>query len=92
MKTFEELGLTFNFESDCATCNDGSCHNTSASKIDGQEYFVHISTNKNKDSFYINASLLNANTDDNSEVFEYFDDEGKAVQYLCQNFEGFKCF
>lgn len=90
MKTFEDLGLTFEFDSDCATCYDGSCHNTAISKIDGKEYSVHISTNSERDSFRIFA-CQNANTDEES-IEEEFTDEEVAVNFVCKNFNGFKCF
>ena len=90
MKTFEELGLTFEFDTDCATCNDGSCHNISTSKLNGEEYSVHISTNQNKDNFIIHAYPLS--DIDDSEINELFDDEEEAVKFVCGTFNGFQCF
>jgi hypothetical protein len=62
MKTFEDLGMKFEFDSECATCFNGSCHNIADSKIDGQEYNVHISTDAEKTVFRIYASQI-ASTD-----------------------------
>lgn len=90
MKTFEELGLTFDFDEDCATCQDGSCHNIVTAKNDGREYSVHISTNTERNNFEIFA-VETASTGD-SLIEESFENEEEAVKFVCDTFNGFKCF
>lgn len=90
MKTFAELGLTFEFDENCATCTDGSCHNISTYKNDGEEYSVHISTDKEFQNFTVYAYPIS--DIDESAIDESFDNEEKAVNFICTNFAGFKCF
>jgi hypothetical protein len=90
-KTFEEFGLKFEYDSDCITCTDGSCHNNVISKKDGKEYNVHISMNSSKTLFTIHATQ-EANTESNSTIDIEFTDESEAVKFVCENFDWFKCF
>ena len=90
-KTFKDFGLTFEFDPDCMTCSDGSCHNNVTSKKDGKEYNVHISTDRDFSYFSIYATEQ-SNTDSSSTIEEQFDKEEDAVKFVCENFEWFKCF
>jgi len=88
MKTFEELGMVFDSDGDCNTCYDNSCHNITTLKGTGEEYSLHISTNNTRDKFLIYANSLV----DDGEMEAEFDKEDRAVRYVCQHFNGFKCF
>ena len=91
MRTFEDLGFTFDFDEECATCQNGSCHNIAVCKKDGKEYSVHISTNKEKEFFDI-YGYTNSSTDSDDDFYESFTDENEAVNYVCSTFDNFKCF
>lgn len=91
MKTFKDLGLSFDFDEDCITCFDGSCHSNVVSRTDGNEYNVYIATTSKFDSFYICVTPINESSNFESEELN-FDDESEAVKYLCDSFIGFKCF
>lgn len=88
-KTFEDFGLTFNFDPYCMTCSEGNCHNIVTSKQDGREYHVHISTDREFTVFNIQASE-NSTTEPVIDVS--FEKEEEAVEFVCKNFEWFKCF
>jgi hypothetical protein len=90
-KTFEQLGLVFTEESECATCRDMSCHNNVPSTFNGREYNVHISMNSQKTDFYVHASE-SSNTTSTSDIGASFDKEKDAVAFVCKNFVWFKCF
>jgi hypothetical protein len=89
--TFKELGLIFNYDENCVTCTDGSCHNMSYSLKNNIEYSVHISTNPEYTFFTIYA-CENGNTDSSSTIIESFTVEKEAVKFLCDTFGNFKCF
>lgn len=89
--TFEDLGLKFDFDESCVSCSDGSCHAIVKSTKNGREYSVHISTNKELTYFYISAEEQ-SNTYNGSEINATFSDEQEAVDFVCKNFGGFKCF
>ena len=87
-KTFKELGITFELNSACITCLYNSCHNNLISKIDGQEYHVHISTNNSFSEFLISATLLCSSETSEETFYNEFD----ATNYLCTSFHNFRCF
>lgn len=89
--TFEEMGVVFTEGSGCHTCQDNSCHNTVPHKKNNEDYHVHISTDIDRTKFRIFASTQSSsNTDD--EISEEFSEENKAVKFVCENFDWFKCF
>jgi len=90
-KTFAEFGLTFEEDADCITCHVGSCHNNVTSRKDGKEYNVHISVDYDTNEYWISASD-NSTSDSDSDIFESFENEESAVQFVCANFDWFKCF
>jgi len=90
-KTFEDLGLRFDFDNSCVTCKDGSCHAMVTSKKNGNEYSVHISTDEEMNEFEIYASQ-SSSTFSGLEIHETFTEEDKAVDFLCSTFQNFKCF
>ena len=87
-KTFKDLGLIFELNSACITCLDNSCHNNLISKIDNQEYHVHISTNNSFSEFLISATLLCSSDISEERFYNEFD----TTNYLCENFNDFRCF
>ena len=89
-KTFEEVGVVFTEGSGCHTCRDNSCANTVPLKTNGEEYNVHISTNYTRTEFLIHASS-SSNAAASDDIEEFFLDEKKAVKYVCDTFEWFKC-
>jgi hypothetical protein len=91
MTTFAEIGLTFNFDSECVTCKDGNCHNVATCKKDGQDYNVHVSTNQDYTDINIYASCSSSN-DSVGNIDKDFSSEKEAVNFLCQTFDSFKCF
>ena len=91
MTTFAELGLSFNFDSDCVTCKDGNCHNIATCKKDGQDYNVHISTNQEYTDINIYATC-SASNDSIDNVDMDFTSELDAVRFICETFNGFRCF
>lgn len=90
-KTFKEIGIIFEEDKECQTCSDGSCHNTTTSKINNKEYNVHISTNFETNDFQIHASI-DFNTSSDDDISEYFEREEEAVKFVCTTFNGFGCF
>jgi len=90
-KTFKEFGLKFEFDENCLTCSDGSCHNIVTSKHDGKEYNVHIATDR-EGSFYSISAFEQANTSSDDDISQTFYDEEEAVKFVCATFEWFKCF
>lgn len=89
-KTFKDFGLSFEFDPTCLTCQQGNCHNNVTSKKDGKEYNVHISTNREFSIFNIYATEQ-MNTDSETTIEETFTDESKAVRFVCENFDWFRC-
>lgn len=89
--TFKELGLTFDFDEDCISCVDGSCHAIVQSSEDGQDYSVHISTDREYSFFDVYATVSSSTFSD-SEISISFNTESDAVTYICENFGNFKCF
>jgi hypothetical protein len=89
--TFKELGLTFDFDEHCISCTDGSCHTVIQSSKDGQDYSVHISTDREGSFFDVYAST-SSSTFSESEINESFQIEEGAVKFICENFGDFKCF
>lgn len=90
-KTFKELGLTFEFDTNCLTCNEGNCHNIVNSTKNNIEYSVHISTDREFSFFRIYATE-SSNTDSDLNIEQYFTEEIKAVEFINVEFNGFKCF
>lgn len=90
MKTFADFNLHFEQISECMTCRDGYCSNTSIYIKDGQEYNVQIFTNPDYTDIEISASS-NSNTDSTSDIVQQFNSEVSAVKFLCENFINFKC-
>lgn len=88
-KTFSELKISFKQSSNCYTCDGESCHNNTTHK-NGEEYNVHIST---KDHEYFNIfATTNASTDATNNIDKKSLTELEAVQFICDNFNWFKCF
>ena len=69
--TFKELGLTFDFDPSCLSCQDGNCHNRVQSRKGDIEYSVHISTNREYTFFAVLAEE-NSNTDTLNTINKYF--------------------
>jgi hypothetical protein len=90
-KTFADVGVVFTAGSGCHTCRDNSCQNTVPLKTTGEDYNVHISTDPARTEFLIHASS-SANIAAGDDIEEFFVDEAKAVKYVCDTFEWFKCF
>lgn len=90
MKTFADFNLQFEELSDCMTCRDGYCSNTSTYIKNGEEYNVQIFTNADYTDIEISASS-NSNTDSSFDLQESFNSETEAVKFLCENFSEFKC-
>jgi hypothetical protein len=91
MTTFADLGLSFDFDSSCVSCRDGSCHNIVTCKKDGEEYSVHISTNQDYTNINIYATT-SASTDSTGGIDKDFTSELEAVKFICDTFNGFRCF
>ena len=89
--TFSELGISFQQTSNCVTCDGLSCHKTVQHKTNGLEYNVHISTLENSGQFCIDATL-SSNTSSPHDIHESSLTEEQAVKFICDNFDGFKCF
>ena len=87
-KTFKDLGLIFELNSACITCLDNSCHNNLISKVDNQEYHVHISTNNSFSEFLISSTPLSTSETEEKRFYNEFE----ATNYLCNNFNDFRCF
>jgi hypothetical protein len=90
-KTFAEFGLSFEEDTECVTCNNGSCHNNVTSRKDGKEYNVHISVNYDTNEYWISASE-NSSSESSNDIYESFPTEEEAVKFVCANFDWFKCF
>tara|TARA_R110000868_G_scaffold33215_1_gene120814 strand:- start:2928 stop:3203 length:276 start_codon:yes stop_codon:yes gene_type:complete len=90
MKTFADFNLQFEQLSECLTCRDGYCSNTSTYNKTGEEYNVQISTNPDYTDIEISATS-NSNTNSSSDIVEYFNSEESAVDFLCKNFNAFRC-
>jgi hypothetical protein len=88
-KTFKDFGLTFAPDENCITCVRGTCHNNVTKYSDGQEYNVFISTYDNSNYYEITMTKLGDSSD---EKIAFFHTEKEAVDYVCQNFDWFKCF
>ena len=89
MKSFKELGIRFQSEDDCVTCDGKSCHNNVPNKDSGIEYNVHIQTFDDK-LYDIYAHPLEST--DSSETLSQNDlTEEQAVKFICDHFEWFHC-
>jgi len=90
MNTFSELGLTFEEDTKCVTCDNGHCHSTVYGKNNEKEYNVHIQTDRQFSFFTIDARVLPF-YDDEDNIFVEFTDENEAVKFVLDKFPGFKC-
>lgn len=88
-KKLQDLGIVFD-EDNCMTCLSNSCHNNVVKISDNTEYSVHIRADFVNKIFYLTASLTSS-THDEYEIEEVFNEESKIVEFLCGNFEKFKC-
>lgn len=90
MKTFKDFNLTFELASNCQSCRDGYCSSTAVYSKTGEDFNLSIYTNPTYTDIQIVANS-SSNTDSTQDIEVYFDSEEKAVKFLCENFNDFKC-
>ena len=89
-KTLESIHIYFEGNVACYTCNDDACWANVTNKKNGEEYCVHISTNDQRSSFTISATLT-SNTSSDIDINETFVVESDAVQFILETFDWSKC-
>ncbi len=89
-KTFDSIGIYFKENQSCNTCMNNYCSANARHKESGDDYLIYITTDDQRSSFEVIASLT-SNTSSDDDIEKTFNLESDTVQFIIETFDWDKC-